>query len=269
MYLAYWFLSHPLRHIPGPLLCKVFPGWITYHAFRDTLQEAVLQAHETYSDVVCVGPTTVLVRTPEAVTKVLGYGANHLSKSSDYGALVFHTPSVFSETNKQAHTRKRRIAAQAYSMNSIVNLEHFVDSNVEKFVKKLNSCAATDEALDLCDWFKFYAFDVIGDLAFGRSFGMMERGSAGEFVTQISGGIEYTFVVRHLPNLSTVMVCAETLIRHWAGILVIPAPSTAASIASLSCALGSSRSRWFQSRLSIRSKGKLFPNCSYKIGHGS
>ena len=80
-------------------------------------------------------------------------------------------------------------------MNSILRMEQFVDLNVELFVKKLESCALSGQALDLCEWFKFYAFDVIGDLAFGRSFGMMERGDTGEFVTKISEGIEYTFVV--------------------------------------------------------------------------
>ena len=189
------FLRHPLRNIPGPWLARLLPGWIAYYAFRDSLQEAVLRAHGTYGDVVCVGPDTVLARSPEAVLKVLGYGSNHLRKSSDYAALVFHTPSVFSETDKQAHTRKRRVVAQAYSMNNIVKLEGFVDANIDKFTARLRASVHTGEALDLCEWFKYYAFDVIGDLAFGSTFGMLDRGTTGEFVTQISEGIEYTFVV--------------------------------------------------------------------------
>jgi hypothetical protein len=61
---------------------------MAYYVFNETLQEAVLHLHETYGDVVCVGPRVILARSPETVQKVLGYGSNHLSKSHDYDALV-------------------------------------------------------------------------------------------------------------------------------------------------------------------------------------
>ena len=154
-----------------------------------------MSVHKRYGDVVRVGPKTVLVGGREGVHRVLGHGENHLSKSEDYLALVFHRPSVFSEIDKQAHARKRRIAAQAYSMQSVMKMHTYVEANVAKFVNKTDRFAAAGKPIDLCTWFKFYAFDVIGDLAFGQGFGMLERGEVDDFVTQISAGVEYTFLV--------------------------------------------------------------------------
>ncbi|OQV04057.1 hypothetical protein CLAIMM_09006 isoform 2 [Cladophialophora immunda] len=161
---------------------------------------AVLDAHRTYGDVVRIGPRTVLAGSAEAVRKVLGYGDHYLDKSPDYDALVVHTPSIFSETDRTAHARKRRIAAHAYSMQSLTRMEHVVATNLDVFLGQMDRCAARAQPMDAAVWFKFYAFDVIGDLAFGRGFGMLQRGVVDDFVRCISDGVEFTFVRFLLPS---------------------------------------------------------------------
>ncbi len=143
-----------------------------------------------------MGPKTVLTGSAEAVQKVLGYGEYYLDKGSDYNALVIHSPSIFSEIDKAIHSRKRRIAAHAYSMQSIVKMEDLVHENITIFLERMQHFAKSGDLVDAAKWFKFYAFDVIGDLAFGKSFGLLEQGVSNEFVTSISSGVDYTFVVR-------------------------------------------------------------------------
>ncbi|OAP60324.1 hypothetical protein AYL99_05326 [Fonsecaea erecta] len=199
-YIAYSLLRDPLRHVPGPLLARHLPGWLAYHAFRDQTESAILAAHRRYGDVVRVGPRTVLAGSADAVRRVLGYGDNHLDKSPDYEALVVHTPSIFSEIDRTAHARKRRIAAHAYSMQSLTKMEDVVAANLAVFLRQMDACAARAQPMDAAMWFKFYAFDVIGDLAFGRSFGMLQRGVIDDFVKCISAGVEFTFVRFLLPS---------------------------------------------------------------------
>jgi benzoate 4-monooxygenase len=195
-YVVHCVLVDSLRHIPGPLLGRHLPGWLALHAFRGQTEAAVLHAHSKYGDVVRIGPRTVLAGSAEAVRKVFGYGENYLDKSADYNALVIHTPSIFSETDRTAHARKRRIAAHAYSMQSLTKMEDVVAANLDVFLRQMDACALGMSPMDAAMWFKFYAFDVIGDLAFGRSFGMLQRGVVDDFVTHISDGVEFTFVVR-------------------------------------------------------------------------
>lgn len=135
---------------------------------------------------------------PESVRKVLGYNENYLDKSEDYIALVFHKPSIFSEIKKDVHTVKRRIAAHAYSMQSLTRMEDFVQAHVESFMQRMDEFSSSGKSVDITEWLKFFAFDVIGDLAFGKSFGMLEKGTTDDFVINISEGIEYTFVVRFI-----------------------------------------------------------------------
>ncbi len=185
----------PLRNIPGPFLARHCPGWLAYQAFTYNTEAAILQAHAKYGDVVRVGPKTVIAGGAEAVQKILGYGDYYLDKSPDYNALVIHTPSIFSEVDKVVHSRKRRIAAHAYSMQSLVKMEDLVLDNMAIFLDRMDQFAQSGELMDAAKWFKFYAFDVIGDLAFGSSFGLLKRGIVDDFVTCISRGVDYTFVV--------------------------------------------------------------------------
>ncbi|KIY00909.1 uncharacterized protein Z520_03575 [Fonsecaea multimorphosa CBS 102226] len=199
-YIGYCVFRDPLRHIPGPLLARHLPGWLAVHAFRERTESAILDAHRKYGDVVRIGPRTVLAGNAEAVRRVLGYGDNYLDKSADYDALVVHTPSIFSEVDRTAHARKRRIAAHAYSMQSLTKMEDVVAANLAVFLRQMDACAARAQPMDAAMWFKFYAFDVIGDLAFGRSFGMLQRGVIDDFVKCISDGVEFTFVRFLLPS---------------------------------------------------------------------
>ncbi|MWK60328.1 cytochrome P450, partial [Pseudomonas otitidis] len=125
-------------------------------------EEAILAAHHRYGDVVRIGPKTVIAGSPDAVTKVLGYNQNYLVKHADYDALVVHRPSIFSETQKSKHAVKRRIAAHAYSMNTVTNLEAFVQAHIVLFLQTMDKFARNGEIVEITQWFKFYAFDVIG-----------------------------------------------------------------------------------------------------------
>ena len=188
---------------------------MAYHALTDQLEQSVLSVHKRYGDVVRVGPKTVLAAGPEAVQKVFGYGDNHLSKSKEYLALVFHRPFVLSEVDKQSHARKRRTAALAYSMQSVMKMHTYVESNMAKFIQKVDALAAIGKEIGMCLCFKFFAFDVIGDLAFGQSFGVLEQGEVDEFVKQMSAGIDYTFLVCDRPGPLTKVKLHIELTLNW------------------------------------------------------
>jgi cytochrome P450 len=63
-----------------------------------------------------------------------------------------------------------------YSTSSLISYEPFVDSVNDRFVKKLRFFAEQGVSFDLYTWFQFYAFDVIGEITMGASFGLLEAG---------------------------------------------------------------------------------------------
>jgi cytochrome P450 len=54
--------------------------------------------------------------------------------------------------------------------------EPFVDKVNGEFMSAMASLAKSEQAFDLFTWMQFYAFDVIGEITIGRSFGLIDAG---------------------------------------------------------------------------------------------
>lgn len=63
-----------------------------------------------------------------------------------------------------------------YAMSSLVSYEPFVDKVNGDFMAALLDHAQHGRTFDLFTWMQFYAFDVIGEITLGRSFGLLEAG---------------------------------------------------------------------------------------------
>lgn len=80
---------------------------------------------------------------------------------------------------EEEHARFRRILAPAFSERYTAAQEPFVRSYVDKLVSKLNerienspSRRSTD--VDAVEWINYVAFDIVGDLVWGSSFGCLD-----------------------------------------------------------------------------------------------
>lgn len=90
-------------------------------------------------------------------------------------------PGVFNVRHRGQHTRKRKIVAHAFSPGAVKDFEPHMTQNLERWVAQLDRMAAHPAAdgfarINMMPWCTFLAFDIIGDLAFGAPFGMVERG---------------------------------------------------------------------------------------------
>lgn len=83
---------------------------------------------------------------------------------------------VFSEISNEKHALERKKISNMYAMSSLVSYEPFVDKVNSEFMAKLTDHAQHGRAFDLFTWMQFYAFDVIGEITLGRSFGLIEAG---------------------------------------------------------------------------------------------
>lgn len=107
--------------------------------------------------------------------------------SEFYDAFVSIQRGLFNTRDRAEHSRKRKIVSHTFSLKSISQFEPYIHSNLELFVKRWDELVARNANnssgektptahLDCLKWFNYLAFDVIGDLAFGAPFGMLERG---------------------------------------------------------------------------------------------
>jgi cytochrome P450 len=83
---------------------------------------------------------------------------------------------VFTERSNERHASERRKTSNLYAMSSLVSYEPFVNKVNGELMAALVQHARHGREIDLFTWMQFYAFDVIGEITFGRSFGLIGAG---------------------------------------------------------------------------------------------
>ena len=100
--------------------------------------------------------------------------------SEYYDAFVSIRRGLFNTRDRAEHTRKRKTVSHTFSAKSVGQFEQYMHHNLELLQKQWDQRAATKNGgwyqMDALNWFNYLAFDVIGDLAFGAPFGMLEKG---------------------------------------------------------------------------------------------
>ncbi|KAF5637703.1 benzoate 4-monooxygenase [Fusarium sp. NRRL 52700] len=168
-YVVYYRYLHPLAKYPGPPLASVTNLWKTYHLWNLHLPHTLARLHEQYGDVVRVGPNDLSFRNPDAVNTIYKAG-RQLQKTGFYDGFTTFNPNLFGTQDEEIHAIRRRQMAHAFSMQSIKEMEYFIDTHIMKLRRNLDHFCDSNQDFDLKDLIAFYVFDVLGELAFSRSF---------------------------------------------------------------------------------------------------
>ena len=104
-------------------------------------------------------------------------------RSEYYDAFVAMRRGLFNTRDRAEHTRKRKTVSHTFSAKSIGQFEQYIHANLEVFSRQWDKISTVQKnpktgyaSIDALHWFNYLAFDVIGDLAFGAPFGMLEKG---------------------------------------------------------------------------------------------
>lgn len=83
---------------------------------------------------------------------------------------------MFSDLNPHRHSAQRRKVANYYSMSSLIGYEQYVSNCTELLSRRFGELASSGKIVDLQHWLQCFAFDVIGEITFGRRFGFLDMG---------------------------------------------------------------------------------------------
>jgi cytochrome P450 len=129
--------------------------------------------------VVRIGPNQYSFVDPEAAKAIYAISTN-FKKSTFYfpwGDPTAEQQNIFQVQDVKKHQEDRRKMAPMFSLTSLLSYEPYVDSSNEVLCRRLRGFAERDQTFDLVRWMQYYAFDVIGEITFSRTFGMMNRGA--------------------------------------------------------------------------------------------
>jgi cytochrome P450 len=199
---------HPLRQYPGPLLAKANRLNWAYHSWNGDIVEHITLLHEKYGEVVRVAPNELSYISAQAWQDIAGHrtlsGQGNLSKElSKRLPELNETPSIIS-ANEEDHRRMRRLQSHMFSEKALITQEPLLASYVDKLISRLHEQARKPETavVDLVKWYNYTTFDILGDLAFGDSFGCLNSDVLHPWITNIFHSIKdaaYFRIARHFP----------------------------------------------------------------------
>ncbi|KAF2018040.1 benzoate 4-monooxygenase cytochrome-like protein P450 [Aaosphaeria arxii CBS 175.79] len=210
---TYRLTLHPLAKYPGPPLARVTDIYLTWYAYRGSRHLCYQRAHERYGPVVRIGPNQLSFKSTTALKSIYGFRSN-VRKADFYTAFPANkkTVNVHSSIDKMQHARKRRVISHAFSDGAIKSLEKYILANVRAGCSMLaegggeKGTGSDPEGWrpmwNAANWCNWLVFDIMGDLVFGKAFGMLES-PTNRFAVDLVGNAAH----RHL-------ICGTHLTIH-------------------------------------------------------
>ncbi|KAF2200696.1 cytochrome P450 [Delitschia confertaspora ATCC 74209] len=134
--------------------------------------------HKKYGPLVRIAPNEVSSSDPADIPKIYR-SQGPLIKTDFYttwGSKSISTqPDQFTCIDEQEHTRYRKIVLPVYSLANVLKLEDYVANCTRMFIQRMHEFVDNDQEVDLGEWLLMYAYDVVGELFFGKMFGFMQN----------------------------------------------------------------------------------------------
>ncbi|KXL43926.1 hypothetical protein M433DRAFT_151346 [Acidomyces richmondensis BFW] len=198
-YIIYQRFLHPLASIPGPFTASLTRLWITKHSWDGDMNWTMIQLHRRLGSLVRTGPNEVSVSDLSAIKQIYGAGTR-FRKSDWYSVWQGHRKfDLFAERDERIHGQQRRLVSRAYSMESLRDLEQYVDNAINVFLDNMSQ--RLGKVIDMGNWVQLFAFDVIGEITFSKRFGFMDAGEDDGSFGQISAALKSAAWIGQLPIL--------------------------------------------------------------------
>lgn len=185
-FVLYRLFLHPLAKYPGPLTHRVCGLPTLYHAWRGDLHHHFYELHHRYGDYVRYSPNKLSICNTMAVNDIYGFNKNVGKPEEFYSAFRInaHAINTFNTSSKEAHRRKRRIMAKAFSEAALISYEDLIAEKVAEFMEKMRKIhVVSNGEADFAYEFNCLMLDIMGALCFGEAFGFVS-GQGEEFLRQ-------------------------------------------------------------------------------------
>ncbi|KAI0399882.1 cytochrome P450 [Xylaria palmicola] len=174
--LVYRGFFHPLRHFPGPRLARLSQFYHVFHISSKVDNYRHLdRLHQKYGEYVRVGPNLLSISDPDLI-EVIFHPQSNYTKAEWYD-IAHPLLNLVQLRDRAEHDRRRRHGWDlAFTTKALRSYDSRVLKYADQFVAQMRR--REGQAINVTGWLEWYAFDVMGDLAFGRSFKALETGKS-------------------------------------------------------------------------------------------
>ncbi|PWN17756.1 cytochrome P450 [Microstroma glucosiphilum] len=213
--IVYRHFFHPLRRLPGPWCAKTSMwAWVPMERFG-TRAKVLDRLHQQYGCVVRIGPNCVSINDGKLLPLV--YGAT--SVRGPLYQVVSLGPgsySLQSEPTRAGHAARRRQWDPAFSVASLREYQSTVAEKTRELMDLVTSdiksafsgtsraCRNEYAVLDVNKYLGWYAFDLMGELGWGRSFDLLHSESNRIMVKTIHENLHYIAPAGAVPYMAMI-----------------------------------------------------------------
>jgi cytochrome P450 len=124
-----------------------------------------------------IQPNEIVFNSPSAFRSIYGNKGN-VRKGDTYKVWQrdMNLTSTLTETNQTVHARKKRLLAFAFTDKALHTAETFIIQHVDRWCDLLAKIDEGGNTQNLADLANYLVFDIMCDLAFGKSFDTKELG---------------------------------------------------------------------------------------------
>ena len=170
--LIYRIWLHPLNKFPGPWQARISALWIVPQLSKNDSYLKFEAYHKKYGKYVRIGPNVLSIT--DADVHEAAFGQNTKFRKSEWYDNSKPFDSMHTTRDKNLHDRRRRIWAPAFSDKALREYEPKVKMFNDKLVERIREHLGGP--IEMNKWFNLYSFDVMGQLAFGKDYGMLDTG---------------------------------------------------------------------------------------------
>ncbi|OJJ07867.1 hypothetical protein ASPVEDRAFT_47061 [Aspergillus versicolor CBS 583.65] len=173
----YRLFFNPLNKYPGRLLARLtaFDQVFRVAKNKDMFLK-LYDAHQKLGNFVRIGPNDLSVADADAVR--VAFSAQTTCSKAPWYSIELPAYSMHSTRSRADHDKRRRIWSPAFSDKALRGYEQRVLKYNKSLLERLSSFDG--QTVNASRWFNLWSFDVMGDLAFGRSFDMLASKSQEE-----------------------------------------------------------------------------------------
>ncbi|KAK5661853.1 hypothetical protein OQA88_9957 [Cercophora sp. LCS_1] len=181
---------HPLSIYPGPTLWSLTRIPLARAQLSGNAHTVILSLHKKYGDIVRIAPDELSYSHPAAWDEIYGPRRKDRAENAKDHVFYFFSRENIVGSGDEDHARLRKILGSAFSLGSIVGMEGFWGVYVNQLITQLSKFVTEKDTqpkkpVELTSWLNFMTFDVISDLVFGESFGMVATGKYHPWVEMV------------------------------------------------------------------------------------
>lgn len=190
---------------------------MVYHSYNGDMHTTMIALHAKHGRLVRTAHNEVSTSDPDALKAIYRAGTK-FRKSDWYSVMQGHRRfDLFAGRDENVHAQQRRNINAIYSMENLKKLEPAIDSTITFLLDRVREVSRKGP-IDMSRWAQLFAFDVIGEVTFSRSFGFLVAGQDDGSFASINEALVFASWIGQIPWLFWLHNFCMPVIGNWLGV---------------------------------------------------